>query len=91
MIGSLEPRDARFIVPPLVASGIAGMASEVLPFAVQPAPVHSLVGDVVVGGALPFRDRLTVLVGLYPFLGTSFSPGAGAALLLVAALVGARG
>jgi hypothetical protein len=48
----------------------------------------ALVGDVVVGGTLPPRNRLAVLLGLYPFLGTSFSAAAGAALLLVAGLVG---
>lgn len=48
----------------------------------------ALVGDVVVGGALPPWNRLAVLLGLYPFLGTSFSAPAGVALLLVAGLVG---
>jgi hypothetical protein len=48
----------------------------------------ALVGDVVVGGALPLGARLSVLLGLFPFLGTSFGPLQGAVLVLVAALTG---
>lgn len=48
----------------------------------------ALVGDVVVGGSLPLAARLTVLVELYPFVGTSYEPLTGALLLVVAALVG---
>ena len=48
----------------------------------------ALVGDVVVGGSLPLENRLAVLVGLYPFLGTSFGLAAGVGTLLVAALLG---
>ena len=48
----------------------------------------TLVGDVVVGGSLPLENRLAVLVGLYPFLGTSFGVATGLATLLVAALLG---
>ena len=48
----------------------------------------TLVGDVVVGGSLPLSNRLAVLAGLYPFLGTSFSVEAGFATLVVAALLG---
>ena len=49
----------------------------------------ALVGDVVVGGSLPVANRLAVLVGLYPFLGTSFGLAAGVGTLVVAALLGA--
>jgi hypothetical protein len=48
----------------------------------------ALVGDVVIGGSLPLSNRMAVLVGLYPFLGTSFSVEAGLATLVVAALLG---
>ena len=48
----------------------------------------TLVSDVVVGGSLPLSNRVAVLVGLYPFLGTSFSVEAGLATLVVAALLG---
>jgi hypothetical protein len=48
----------------------------------------TLVGDVIVGGSLPLSNRLAVLIGLYPFLGTSFSVVSGLALLLVATLLG---
>jgi hypothetical protein len=47
-----------------------------------------LVGDVVVGGTLPLSTRLDVLLGLYPFLGTSFGPLTGAVLVAVALLSG---
>jgi hypothetical protein len=47
-----------------------------------------LVGDVVLGGSLPLGNRLAVLLGLYPFLGTSYSAVQGLALLAVAALLG---
>lgn len=48
----------------------------------------ALVGDVVVGGSLPLENRVAVLLGLYPFLGTSFSLVAGLGLLFVSALLG---
>lgn len=48
----------------------------------------TLVGDVVVGGSLPLANRLAILVGLFPFLGTSFGFAAGIALLVVSALLG---
>jgi hypothetical protein len=48
----------------------------------------ALVGDVVVGGSLPLAARLRVLVELYPFVGTSYGPLSGTALLVVAALTG---
>jgi hypothetical protein len=39
-------------------------------------------------GSLPVADRATILVELYPFVGTSYGPLRGALLLVVAALVG---
>jgi hypothetical protein len=48
----------------------------------------ALVVDVVVGGSLPVRARLAVLLGLYPFLGTTFASLQGLVLLFVAALAG---
>ncbi|MFB6300471.1 MAG: hypothetical protein ABEH65_09445 [Halobacteriales archaeon] len=47
-----------------------------------------LVRDVVIGGTLPFEARLQVLLGLFPFLGTSFSIEAGLLLITVGLLVG---
>jgi hypothetical protein len=47
-----------------------------------------LVLDTVVGGSLPASSRLTILVNLYPFVGSSFGPVQGALLYLVAALTG---
>lgn len=48
----------------------------------------ALVNDLVLGGPLPLADRLTVLLELYPFVGTSFGPLEGVLLLVVAALTG---
>lgn len=48
-----------------------------------------LVADVVLGGSLPLGNRLRVLGGLYPFLGTTFEALDGGLLVLVAALAGA--
>lgn len=48
----------------------------------------TLVGDLVIGGSLPLENRVNILVGLYPFLGTSYDPLSGGLLLAVAALVG---
>lgn len=44
---TLGPRDARYIVPPLVASGIAGWASEISPYALQTALIQGVEGDIV--------------------------------------------
>jgi hypothetical protein len=48
----------------------------------------TLVADVVVGGALPLENRLTILLELFPFVGTSFGAVQGALLLVVGALSG---
>lgn len=47
-----------------------------------------LVADVVVGGPLPLENRATILLELYPFVGTSFGAVQGVLLLVVAALTG---
>jgi hypothetical protein len=47
-----------------------------------------LVMDLVVGGSLPVAGRLTILLELYPFVGTSFGPVQGLLLVVVAALTG---
>jgi hypothetical protein len=47
-----------------------------------------LVSSLVVGGSLPLANRLRVLLELYPFVGTSFGPLAGLAVLALAALMG---
>lgn len=48
----------------------------------------TLVSDVIIGGSLPLSNRVAILAGLFPFLGTSFGLAAGLALLVVAALLG---
>lgn len=65
-----------------VAAGVAGLSLFVLS---QNLP---LVGDVVVGGSLPVGNRLAVLAGLYPFVGTSFGVAAGVGVLVVSSLLG---
>lgn len=47
-----------------------------------------LVRDAVVGGDLPLGARLVIVREQYPFLGTTYGPVEGAALLVVAALAG---
>lgn len=44
--------------------------------------------DLVLGGPLPLADRVTVLLGLYPFLGSIYGPVTGTLLLVLAALIG---
>jgi hypothetical protein len=44
--------------------------------------------DLVLGGPLPLGDRLSVLLGLYPFLGSIYGPITGTLLLVLAALIG---
>jgi len=48
----------------------------------------ALVGDVVIGGSLPLSARITILLELYPFVGTSFGVPDGLLLYVVAALSG---
>ncbi len=47
-----------------------------------------LANDLIIGGTLPLIDRLSVLVELYPFVGTSFGVVSGAVLTAVSALTG---
>lgn len=47
-----------------------------------------LVADVVVGGSLPLAARTAVLVGLYPVVGTGFTPVTSAFLFVTAGLFG---
>ncbi|MBX0298087.1 hypothetical protein [Haloarcula nitratireducens] len=46
------------------------------------------VQDVVVGGGLPLEARIAVLVGLYPVVGSAFTPVTSGFLLLTAGLFG---
>jgi hypothetical protein len=48
----------------------------------------TLVFDLVIGGSLPFADRLAIMLELFPFVGTSFGPIQGALLYLVGILTG---
>jgi len=44
--------------------------------------------DLVLGGPLPLADRVTVLLGLYPFLGSIYGAVTGTLLFVLAALIG---
>jgi hypothetical protein len=44
--------------------------------------------DLVIGGPLPLGDRATILLGLYPFVGTIYGPLTGVLLLALAVLIG---
>lgn len=48
----------------------------------------TLVSDLVIGGQLPLRARLRILLELYPFVGTSFGTLQGLVLIAVATLAG---
>ena len=48
----------------------------------------TLIQDIVLGGALPLADRLSIMLELYPFVGTSFTIPQGLLLVAVAALTG---
>lgn len=48
----------------------------------------TLVGDLVVGGSLPFESRLTILLELYPFVGMDYTPTTGGLLVLASVLIG---
>ncbi|MFW6018061.1 MAG: phosphatase PAP2 family protein [Halapricum sp.] len=70
---SLGPRDVWYLVPPLLASGIASMASKVTPFSPRTPAVHGLEGDVVSLFQTVTHPGLTaffvlVYVGFYPLL-----------------------
>lgn len=69
----LGPGDARYIVPPLVVSGIASTASEISPYPVQTAAIYAIEGDVVAlfqPAIHPVATQLFVAVYLlvYPLL-----------------------
>ncbi len=72
------PRYAAFAI----VAGLVGLSVFVL------TQNLALVSDVVIGGALPLSNRVAILVGLFPFLGTSFGLASGLALLVVAVLLG---
>ncbi|MDZ7701957.1 MAG: hypothetical protein U5J98_07745 [Halobacteriales archaeon] len=84
----LMGRTARLVLGLPAYAGVALAASLVGLTAFVVTQNLALVGDVVVGGALPLENRLAVLLGLYPFLGTSFSLVQGLALLVIAGLLG---
>lgn len=65
-----------------VVGGLVGLSVFVLSQNVQ------LVQDVVVGGSLPLEARLAVLVGLYPVVGSAFTPLTSFFLFVTAGLFG---
>ena len=75
-------------IPAYAALGVLLSAGALTLFVV--AQNLALVGDVVLGGALPVANRVAVLLELYPFLGTLYGPAVSVALLVVSALTGAN-
>ena len=65
-----------------VVGAVVGLSIFVLSQNVQ------LVQDVVVGGTLPLNARLAVLVGLYPVVGSAFTPVTSVFLFVTAGLFG---
>lgn len=84
----LAARTARLVLSIPVYLGIAALAGFVGLSLFVLTQNLAIVGDVVLGGSLPLDARLSVLVGLYPVVGSVFGPASSALLLLVAALVG---
>jgi hypothetical protein len=72
-------------IPTYAGVTVVGALLGLTAFAAAQNP--DLVGFALTGG-LPLADRLTIVVELYPFVGTSYGPVAGALLLVVSALVG---
>lgn len=73
-------------IPSYALVAVVGSAAGLTLFVAGQNP--ALVLDLVVGGSLPPAARATILVELYPFVGTSYGPLDGTLLLVVAALVG---
>ncbi|MFD1513337.1 hypothetical protein [Halomarina rubra] len=86
----LAARTARLVLTvPLYA--VVALVAAVLALSVFVLAQNlTVVGDVVGGGlsGLPVATRLEILAELYPFVGTSFDPLAGAAVLALATLTG---
>lgn len=84
----LTARTARLVltIPTYALVGVSTAIGALSVFVLTQNP--ALVSDLVVGGSLPLDARLRILLGLYPFLGTSFSTLTGSAVVLIAALVG---
>lgn len=74
-------------IPGYAAVGVVAAVLAVTGFVVSQN--LALVSDVVVGGGLPLSNRIAVLAGLYPFLGTSYALPSALLLVLVAVLIGA--
>ena len=73
-------------IPTYAAVAVVGAVGGLTLFVTGQNP--AVVADLVVGGSLPLADRVTVLLELYPFVGTIYGPVAGALLVVVSALVG---
>lgn len=65
-----------------VLAAFAGLTIFVMTQNLQP------ILDLVIGGPLPLADRIKVLLGLYPFLGSIYDPLTGVVLLALSALIG---
>jgi hypothetical protein len=84
----LLARTARLVVSVPAYAAVALVAAAVGLTLFVGSQNLALVGDVVVGGSLPVSTRLTVLAELYPFVGTSYGPVTGGALVVVSAMIG---
>jgi hypothetical protein len=84
----LMGRTARLVLTLPTYAAVAALASVLSLTAFVVSLNVSLVANLVVGGALPLGSRLTILVELYPFVGTSFRTAQGLLLVVVALLTG---
>lgn len=69
----ISSRDGRYILPPLIASGIATMASNVSPFPLRTTALYGFEGDLVslfqsVTHPAVTKFFILIYVGVYPLL-----------------------
>lgn len=80
-------RTVRLVLGIPTYAGVAVLAAVVALTAFTASQNPDLVGLALLGD-LPLRARVTIVLELYPFVGTVYGPGSGLLLLAVSALVG---
>lgn len=84
----LMGRTARLVLTIPVYAVVALLVSIVTLTAFVVSQNLTLVSDLIIGGSLPLADRVSILLELYPFVGTSFTVPQGLLLVAVAVLTG---
>jgi hypothetical protein len=84
----LMARTARLVLSIPTYAALAAVASVAALTLFVVSLQVTLVTDIVVGGGLPLANRLTILLELYPFVGTSFGTAQSVLLVVVGLLTG---